>query len=261
MREVPACRGRMHWPVDAFTITAFIYRPEFPMSKILALDTSTDACSAALLLDGQLLKRFKVEPRRHTHLLLPMVDELLQEAGVALKRLDAIAFGRGPGSFAGIRIATGAAQGLALAAGLPVIPVSTLECMATEHLLASGAADMHLLTALDARMDEVYWCAWEACDGKLSRLTPERVGAPADMQVDGLNSGFAALGSGWRYADGMPAELVAAAADPLIELYPNAATMALIAAEAFARGETVVPDEVQPVYLRDQVAWKKKDQQ
>lgn len=231
------------------------------MSKILALDTSTDACSAALLLDGQLLQRFEVEPRRHTHLLLPMVDELLQEAGVVLRSLDAIAFGRGPGSFAGIRIATGAAQGLALAAELPVIPVSTLESMATEHLLASNMRDMQLLTALDARMDEVYWCAWEAREGVLSRLTPEQVGAPADMKVDGLGGGFAAIGSGWCYADSMPAGLVAAAAEPLLELYPNAATMARIAAAAFERGEAVAPDDVQPVYLRDQVAWKKKDQQ
>ncbi|MEO5344412.1 MAG: tRNA (adenosine(37)-N6)-threonylcarbamoyltransferase complex dimerization subunit type 1 TsaB, partial [Gammaproteobacteria bacterium SHHR-1] len=121
------------------------------MSKILALDTSTDACSAALLLDGQLLKRFKVEPRRHTHLLLPMVDELLQESGVTLASLDAIAFGRGPGSFAGIRIATGAAQGLALAAGVPVLPISTLESLAYEFVQEQSLQQGQLLTALDAR--------------------------------------------------------------------------------------------------------------
>lgn len=100
------------------------------MSRILALDTSTDACSVALDLDGRLYGEFVVEPRRHTHLLLPMVERVLAEAGVALSALDAIAFGRGPGSFAGIRIATGAAQGLALGADLPLLPVSTLAAMA-----------------------------------------------------------------------------------------------------------------------------------
>ena len=231
------------------------------MSKILALDTSTDACSAALLLDGQLLKRFKVEPRRHTHLLLPMVDELLQESGVTLASLDAIAFGRGPGSFAGIRIATGAAQGLALAADVPVLPISTLESLAYEFVQEQSLQQGQLLTALDARMDEVYWCAWEVSEGKLARMTPERVAAPGDVKVEALKPGFAALGSGWRYAENMSEALVAAAQTPLLELYPNAATMALLAEQALARGEAVAPDDVQPVYLRDQVAWKKKDQQ
>ncbi len=231
------------------------------MSKILALDTSTDACSAALLLDGQMLKRFTIEPRRHTHLLLPMVDELLKESGVALATLDAIAFGRGPGSFAGIRIATGAAQGLALAAELPVVPVSTLECMAYEYVLEHNLKQGQLLTALDARMDEVYWCAWEVKEGVLVRITPERVAAPADVQVDELESGFVALGSGWCYAEQMPSGLVALAQAPVLDRYPNAATMALLAEQALARGESMAPDDVQPVYLRDQVAWKKKDQQ
>jgi tRNA threonylcarbamoyladenosine biosynthesis protein TsaB len=230
------------------------------MSNILALDTSTDACSAALLLDGQILQRFKVEPRRHTHLLLPMVEELLAQAQISLKALDAIAFGRGPGSFAGIRIATGAAQGLALAADLPVVPVSTLEAMA---FAADASAGDYLLTALDARMDEVYWCAWQRKGQALHLLVEEQVSAPADMQLPAAVSGnaFAALGSGWCYRERMPAALTAVINDYTTDIYPQAEAMARLAAAAVARGEVMTPDDAQPVYLRDQVAWKKKDQQ
>jgi len=230
------------------------------MSNILALDTSTDACSAALLLDGRILQRFKVEPRRHTHLLLPMVEELLVEAQISLKALDAIAFGRGPGSFAGIRIATGAAQGLALAADLPVVPVSTLEAMA---FAADESAGDYLLTALDARMDEVYWCAWQRKGQALHLLVEEQVSAPADMQLPAAVSGnvFAALGSGWCYRGRMPATLTAVINGYTTDVYPQAEAMARLAAAAVARGEVMTPDDAQPVYLRDQVAWKKKDQQ
>ncbi|MBR9829216.1 MAG: tRNA (adenosine(37)-N6)-threonylcarbamoyltransferase complex dimerization subunit type 1 TsaB [Oceanospirillales bacterium] len=230
------------------------------MSNILALDTSTDACSAALLLEGRLLQRFTVEPRRHTHLLLPMVEELLAEAGVGLNALDAIAFGRGPGSFAGIRIATGAAQGLALAADLPVVPVSTLEAIAYAAEEADGE---YLLTALDARMDEVYWSAWQRVDGELVRLVDEQVCAPAAVRLPETvtANGFTALGSGWRYAEQMSAELMARIGICRMDLYPQAEAMAHLARQALAQGLAIAPDDARPVYLRDQVAWKKKDQQ
>lgn len=229
------------------------------MSKILALDTSTDACSAALLLDDQLTDRFVIEPRRHTHLLLPMVEELLAEAGVALNSLDAIAFGRGPGSFAGIRIATGAAQGLALAADLPVVPVSTLKAMAW----AEGEDSGSLLTVLDARMDEVYWCAWQWQDGEPVALVEEQVCAPAQIHLPSecLTQSFGGLGSGWCYREQMPAELVRQVSEIKVEIYPQASAMAQLAQRALKRGETMAPDDARPVYLRDQVAWKKKDQQ
>ncbi|SMR74427.1 tRNA (adenosine(37)-N6)-threonylcarbamoyltransferase complex dimerization subunit type 1 TsaB [Marinobacterium sediminicola] len=230
------------------------------MSNILALDTSTDACSAALLLNGEMLQRFKIEPRRHTHLLLPMVEELLAEAGVTLAALDAIAFGRGPGSFAGIRIATGAAQGLALAADLPVVPVSTLEAMA---FAADANTGEYLLTALDARMDEVYWCAWQRGSDGLRALVDEQVCAPSGVLLPDAYAGisFAALGSGWVYREQMSEGLTEHIAQYMTDVYPQAEAMARLADMAVERGEVVSPDEAQPVYLRDQVAWKKKDQQ
>ncbi|SEA61998.1 tRNA (adenosine(37)-N6)-threonylcarbamoyltransferase complex dimerization subunit type 1 TsaB [Marinobacterium iners] len=229
------------------------------MSKILALDTSTDACSAALLLGDQLTDRFVIEPRRHTHLLLPMVDELLAEAGVALNSLDAIAFGRGPGSFAGIRIATGAAQGLALAADLPVVPVSTLKAIAW----AEGEGSGSLLTVLDARMDEVYWCAWRWQDGEPVALVEEQVCAPAQIHLpsESLVRPFVGLGSGWCYRERMPAELVRQVCEIKAEVYPQASAMAQLAQRALKQGAAMAPDDARPVYLRDQVAWKKKDQQ
>lgn len=229
------------------------------MSKLLALDTSTDACSAALLLDGELTERFTIEPRRHTHLLLPMVEALLAESGTPLSSLDAIAFGRGPGSFAGIRIATGAAQGLALAADLPLVPVSTLKAMAW----AEGEAGGPVITALDARMNEVYWCAWRWRNGELVELLPEQVCAPEQMQLPSevADWHFNGLGSGWCYREQMSTALVQQVGHVKQDIYPGAAAMAWLATSVFEQGGAIAPDNAQPVYLRDQVAWKKKDQQ
>ena len=122
--------------------------------KILALDTSTEACSAALLIDSQISQRYEVAPREHGALILPMIERLLVDAGVVLSQLDALAFGRGPGAFVGVRIATGVAQGIAFAADLPVVPVSSLAA------LAQSVEHANVYSAIDARMDEVYWAAY-----------------------------------------------------------------------------------------------------
>ena len=127
------------------------------MNNILALDSSTDACSVALSIDGVLTSRFEIATQSHTQRLLPMVEELLAEQQLALADLDALAFSRGPGSFTGLRICIGIIQGLAYGANLPVIPVSTLEAMAMGFYRANRSINEPLLVALDARMDEVYW--------------------------------------------------------------------------------------------------------
>ena len=233
------------------------------MTHILALDSATDACSVALYRDGEVTSLFELAAKSHTQRLLPMVDELLHSAGCTLKDLDAIAFGRGPGSFTGLRICLGIVQGLAFGANLPVIPVSSLAAIASGFFRESvlhGHASLPLLVALDARMDEIYWALFEA-DEELSEprmLTNESVGTPAsvvrDATVHVLKQQFIAVGPGWHYA-----ELAAIKPAQLsLAVHPHAEAIVRIAAERFARGETLSVMEAEPVYLRDTVSWKKR---
>lgn len=231
------------------------------MPKILALDTSTDACSVALNLDGSLIEDFRVIPRQHTQQLLPMVEELLANAGISVSELDAIAFGRGPGSFAGIRIATGVTQGLAYAADLPVLPVSTLEALALAARRKEGANTV--TAALDARMDEIYVAAYDLSSGMPEVILPEQVCAPGDLELtSGEHSqAYLAVGSGWRYLDDMSEHVRSVVSVSAEEYYPSAQDMLLLAEKDFALGKAVSAAQALPVYLRDEVAWKKKDQQ
>ncbi len=128
------------------------------MAKILAVDTSTEACSAALLLGEKIDERFEIAPRRHTSLILPMVEDLLNEQSMRLTDLDAIAFGQGPGSFMGLRIAVGVAQGLAFGANLPVVPVSSLQALAQAAYWKTSCKT--ILAGWDARMQAIYWGAY-----------------------------------------------------------------------------------------------------
>lgn len=228
------------------------------MSRILALDTSTDACSVALDLDGQIYGEFVIEPRRHTHLLLPMVEQVLAEAGISLQALDAIAFGRGPGSFAGIRIATGAAQGLALGADLPLLPISTLAAMAVSARQLDSGCD-RVLTALDARMDEVYWGAFDISAELPRPLMPESVRAPAQAEAP-AEGPWLGVGSGWSYVEQMPEALRASVTAQSLRCYPDARAMLVLGRAQLAAGEGVAPELALPVYLREG-SWKKRAQQ
>ena len=146
--------------------------------KILALDTATEACSAALWLDGEVIERYAYAPREHNQLILPMLNGLLADAGVTLAGLDALAFGRGPGSFTGVRIATGVVQGIAYAASLPVAPVSTLAAMALEAIGETG--DEFAMPCIDARMGVVYWSVYRrAGDGASTASSAMRSTAPS----------------------------------------------------------------------------------
>jgi tRNA threonylcarbamoyladenosine biosynthesis protein TsaB len=131
--------------------------------KLLALDTATEACSAAVWVDGTVLERYELAPRRHAALILPMIEAVLAEANLSPLQLDAIAFGRGPGAFTGVRIAVGIAQGIAFAADLPVIPISTLAALALGAAQETGYS--RIAAALDARMGEVYWGVYAVADG------------------------------------------------------------------------------------------------
>ncbi|MEJ2762366.1 MAG: tRNA (adenosine(37)-N6)-threonylcarbamoyltransferase complex dimerization subunit type 1 TsaB, partial [Gammaproteobacteria bacterium] len=217
--------------------------------KLLAIDTATEACSAALLSGGDMVEEYELAPKRHAELILPMVDRLLARAGLGLSDLDALAFGRGPGAFTGLRIATGVAQGLAFAAGLPVIPVSTLAALAL-----SGGEAPGRLCAIDARMGEIYWCTYTLnADGLPSAAAPERVSGPGEVSVSGPGPWFG-LGSGWAsYADRLKAGLGDAYAGHRGDCYPRARHIAAIARREFEAGRSLPPEQAIPVYLRDRV--------
>lgn len=228
------------------------------MSLILALDTSTDACSVALYADGVLTSLFELAAKSHTQRLLPMVDELLQAKGCELADLDAIAFGRGPGSFTGLRICAGIVQGLAFGANLPVIPVSTLEAMALGFYRANPEESLPVLVALDARMNEVYWGLFSRNDDLVSVLADEAVMPPELLanqpQILDQQQQFLGVGPGWHYPEMQSLNPVRQFQD----IHPHAENMALVAAAKFTAGQTVSALDAQPVYLRDSVSWQKR---
>ncbi len=219
--------------------------------KLLALETATEACSAAVWVDGAVLERYELAPRRHAALILPMVDSVLAEAGLEVAQLDAIAFGRGPGAFTGVRIAVGIAQGIAFAADLPVVPVSTLAVLALGAARETGHA--RIAAALDARMGEVYWGCYAASGADAEPLGEERVGGPAAVAAP-PGEWFGA-GSGWlAYGATLSGQL--AISGWLGECYPRAGDVARLAADPRRRGDWVDAERALPVYLRNQVVAK-----
>ncbi len=224
--------------------------------RVLALETATESCSAALLLpDGRMALRCVVTPRGHAELILPMIDELLHEAGCALTDLDGLAFGRGPGSFTGLRVAAGVVQGLAFGAGLLVAPVSSLAAVALQVLEAVDVADTGVLVCNDARMGEVYWGCFAAGEAGLPEvvaLTPERVGPPAGVEPAPRVRHCA--GNALPREPELRSRLQASGLRVHAGLYPRADAVARIGALVLARGEGVVAADAQPVYVRDDVA-------
>lgn len=225
--------------------------------KILALDTATENCSVALLVDDQVYCRSEVAPRDHTKKILPMVDEVLKEAGVTLAELDALAFGRGPGSFTGVRIGIGIAQGLAYGAELPMIAVSTLEAMAQGSFRANGATQV--ACAIDARMSEVYWGRYSREEnGEWLAVDAECVIPPANLteQIVADESQWVMAGTGWdAYAEQLQTLALNCVQGDI--LYPDAQDVVQVAKYMFEKGQTVAVEESSPVYLRDNVTWKK----
>ncbi|WP_439134143.1 tRNA (adenosine(37)-N6)-threonylcarbamoyltransferase complex dimerization subunit type 1 TsaB [Pseudomaricurvus sp.] len=230
------------------------------MSTILAVDTSCDACSIALLKDGQVHAEFIQAPRQHSQRLLPMIDALLQKYSITLSDLDAIAYGRGPGSFTGLRICLSVVQGLAFSVDLPVIPVSTLHTMALGAARSGGLKEHdHILVSLDARMAEVYWALYQQKGGQTVPVTEEFVCSPNDVPGFGPLGSVAAqdlikVGAGCHY----PAIEGIDAASENRDLLPRAENMLELAQSALHLGQTETAESTQPVYLRDSVAWKKR---
>ncbi|MFK0570184.1 tRNA (adenosine(37)-N6)-threonylcarbamoyltransferase complex dimerization subunit type 1 TsaB [Endozoicomonas sp.] len=221
--------------------------------KLLALDTATEACSVALNLDGEVIERFELTPRRHSRDLLPMVEAILAQAGISLKQLDALAFGRGPGAFTGLRVATAMVQGLAFAVDLPVIPISTLAALAQQGLREYQAS--RVLSAIDARMGEVYWGAFSESDGLMVPVVSEMVAAPENVIVPSIDKHWFGMGTGWAFRDRMSATVM----DCQVEVWPHAKDIALLAAADFKQGRVLPAEQAMPVYLRDKVALKKSE--
>ena len=226
--------------------------------KLLAFETATEACSVAVYADGAVLERFEVAPRRHAELALPWAEAVLAEAGIARSALDAIAVGRGPGAFTGVRLAIAIAQGIALALDRPVVSISTLA------VLAAGARSdvTRILAAIDARMGEVYSGAFERRGDDLAAVSKETVSVPGAVELPdgagdwhGVGTGFAAVGAALQA--GLGARLASVDATAL----PHAADVARLAAVAFARGEALPPERIEPAYLRDNVALTLAEQQ
>ena len=216
--------------------------------KLLALDTSTEACSAALHIGGKTASRYEFAPKKHAELILPMVDQLLTEAQIKLTDLDAIAFGRGPGSFTGVRIATGIAQGLAYSADLPLLPVSSLATLAQA---VNGKAET-IAAIFDARMGEVYYGLYRS--GAIVELLGEESVIPPDRIIPGNITGCFGVGSGWAsYVDSLKKIFAGHLEGYDPDRYPNALDMIPLALQAFRRGELKTPEEAAPVYLRNDV--------
>ena len=224
--------------------------------KILALETSTQQCSAALLTTGGILERSQVAERAHAEMILPMLESLLAEAELSLNQLDALAFGRGPGGFTGVRVATAVAQGLAFGGQLPVVPVSDLMA------LAAGAHRLYgkknILACMDARLGQVYWCAYsaEAADVFIA-VQSETLSAPLSVQLPDTEEWFC-VGSGYNaYKDVFMTHMGSALHGSDTALQPTARDVAILARLFLGRGLAVSADAALPVYLRDQVAWPK----
>jgi tRNA threonylcarbamoyladenosine biosynthesis protein TsaB len=223
--------------------------------RILALDTATQACSTALLTAEMAITRELLTERGHAAHILSMVDAVLAQAGIGLEEVSALAFGRGPGAFTGVRLAASVAQGLAFAAQLPVVPVSDLSALAQRAFDQDTRLD-HVLVCHDARMQEVYWACFDrgADDGLATRVGAEHVSAVGGIELPGTWRGcIGGAGQGFRVYPELKIGLKASLASVQEELLPRALDIARLAWPAALAGRTLGAHEALPVYVRDDV--------
>jgi tRNA threonylcarbamoyladenosine biosynthesis protein TsaB len=228
--------------------------------RLLAVDTATEACSAALWLDGAVVERYQVAGRTHTERLLPLVQALLAEAGITPSQLDGLVAGIGPGSFAGVRIGVGLVKGLALGLDRPVVGITSLAMLA-QRAIDAGA--LRVLACIDARMGEVYLGAFErGADGLAQSLQIDQVVPPAQVALGHLGGSWTAVGTGWGtyqavLAERLPAAILSTDGAAL----PHAADALRLALPQFESGQAISADELAPAYLRDRVALTLVEQQ
>ncbi|MDD5273266.1 MAG: tRNA (adenosine(37)-N6)-threonylcarbamoyltransferase complex dimerization subunit type 1 TsaB [Methylovulum sp.] len=225
--------------------------------KLLAVETATDACSAALSVNGVIHERYALASKEHTQLILPMVDELMKEAGLQPADLDGLAFGRGPGSFTGVRIATGIMQGLALGLDLQVMPVSTLAAIAQDYF------DQHdvnvAFVAMDARMGEIFWGVYQRDADGFAQLIGEEVVTPPEL-IEFPDLFGVGLGTGWGvYAPVLLGQLSEQVSHYETTPLPRARAIASLGKRGFAKQQALPVERAMPVYLRDKVAKKESE--
>lgn len=226
--------------------------------KLLAVDTSTPACSAALCIDGAIVEKFTLAPQQHTQLVLPMIDELMAEAQLSPQQLDGLAFGRGPGSFTGVRIATSVVQGIAFGADLPVVPVSTLAALAQDYFNKYDDTEV-VFAAMDARIQEIFWGVYRTGERRSAVLLGEEAVTPATNVTFPACFGVG-VGSGWKvYATQLSQRLGAWVTGIDSSLLPRAALIAQLGVEGLRCNQAVSFDQALPVYLRDKVAKKESE--
>ena len=228
----------------------------------LAIDASTEACSVALQVNDKVYSRYDLCPQSHSLQLLPMVDELLTEAGIKISQCDGLVFGRGPGSFTGVRIGVGVAQGLAFAANLPVVGVSSLQAMAQLAFIQGKLNEQQtgVIAAIDARMGEVYNGYFMLDENNIMQpqctetvIAPEQLAQHLSSVVNNAEYG---VGTAWDAYSEQLSTLKSNVGQPEI-LFPSAEAMLAIGVIELEQGKGVAAEEAQPVYVRDTVSWKK----
>jgi len=229
------------------------------MANILAVDTSTHACSVALAMSGAITEDFRLIPQSHTQSLLPMIDQLLGGAGISLTNLDVIALTTGPGSFTGLRIGLGIVQGLAFGVDLPVIGESSLRVMAASARRLLTPTQNILVPCFDARMQEVYWACYHndetLIDSKSPALIADKVSEPEKMvdELDLIKTPILGIGDGWHSVTAKSSSI-----ERVADFYPHAYDLALLAQTAYAAGRLSTAMDIQPTYIRNEVRWQKR---
>ncbi|MDX2368976.1 MAG: tRNA (adenosine(37)-N6)-threonylcarbamoyltransferase complex dimerization subunit type 1 TsaB [Colwellia sp.] len=228
----------------------------------LAIDASTEACSVALQVNGKLYSRYDLCPQSHSLQLLPMIDEVLTEASIKLSQCDGLIFGRGPGSFTGVRIGVGVAQGLAFAANLPVFGVSSLQAMAQLAFIQGNVSEQKsgVIAAIDARMGEVYNGYFMLDENNIMQpqcaetvIAPEQLAQHLSTVINKAEYG---VGSAWDAYKEQLSPLKSNTGTPEV-LFPSAEAMLAIGVFSLEQGKGVTAEDAQPVYVRDTVSWKK----
>ncbi|MBS0357921.1 MAG: tRNA (adenosine(37)-N6)-threonylcarbamoyltransferase complex dimerization subunit type 1 TsaB [Proteobacteria bacterium] len=219
--------------------------------NILALDTATEACSAALYSNGEIKQLYEFAPKQHAHLILEMIDQLMNQSGLSRTQLNAIAFGRGPGSFTGLRVAASTAQGIAVGLDLPVIPISNLHALA--QLGYNEFQWTHVISAIDARMDEIYWGHF-VFDEQSQLMKPVSEEMLTKLISVSDNKTWNGIGSGWKVPGITASPILNGCVEKLYpERYPRAYEIAQLAVKEYESGNMLSAEEALPTYIRDSV--------